>query len=601
MAKEEKLRSEIEEKYKWDLSSLYENEDQYNKDFEELNKLVDEICNYKGKITKDANTLLKFLKLDTKIEVILTNMYVYASCMKDQDVVHEVNSKRYNEILNYYSYLNEKMSFVTPELLKTDYEVIKEYIKSNKELEEYAFDLEQTYRYQPYTKNENEEKLLGYICDLQSKYQNNSEVILNSVIDYGYIKDEDGKEVKLTNGNYSKFIKSKDRNVRKNAFERRCNILKNYVNALAINYEGYIKADSMIAKTKGYDSNIDMYLFPDGVTKEVYDNLLKVADENTHVLHKYFKMIKDVLKYDKLCVYDLSAPLTENANRKYTPEEAGKVIKEALSVLGDEYVNILDDAFTSRWIDFYPNKGKLSGYYQTDALKSHPFILANYNDDYNSVSGIAHELGHAVNSYYSNKFNTAHQAKYSLLTAEVASLTNEMILSNYIVNNSSSKEEKLLAINNILKVFSDNFFGTLKEGSIFEKIVHQKINDGETLTTKEFNDIFEKIVNKFYGNDVHEKENLKYSWARISHFYIPFYYYKYSVGACAACFVAKKILSGNKEYLEKYLNYLKLGGSMMPLDALKTIEIDFNDSKVIEEAISYFNELIDKYIEIYNS
>lgn len=601
MAKEEKLRSEIEEKYKWDLSSLYKNEEEYNKDFENLNKLVDEICKFKGKITTDANTLLEFLKLDTKIDVILTNMYVYASCMKDQDVIDEVNSKRYNEILNYYSYLNEKMSFITPELLKTDYKVIKEYIKSNKELEEYVFDLEQTYRYQPYTKEENEEKLLGYICDLQSKYQNNSEVILNSVIDYGYIKDEEGNDVKLTNGNYSKFIKSKDRNVRKDAFERRCNILKNYVNALAINYEGYIKADSIIAKTKGYDSNIDMYLFPDGVTKEVYDNLLKVADENTHVLHKYFKMIKDVLEYDKLCVYDLSAPLTENANKKYTPEDAKNVIKQALSILGNEYVKILDDAFNNRWIDFYPNKGKLSGYYQTDALKSHPFILANYNDDYNSVSGIAHELGHAVNSYYSNKFNNAHQAKYSLLTAEVASLTNEMILSNYIVNNSSSKEEKLLAINNILKVFSDNFFGTLKEGSVFEKIVHEKINNGDTLTAKEFNDIFHGIINEFYGKDVHEKENLKYSWSRVSHFYIPFYYYKYSIGACAACFVAKKILSGNKEYLEKYLNYLKIGGSMTPLDTLKTIEIDFSDSKVIEEAISYFNELIDKYIEIYNS
>lgn len=601
MLKEENVRSEIDEKYKWDLSSMYKNEEKYNKDFEELKRLVDKVSSFKGKVTKDKDTLLEFLKVDTKIDIILTNLYVYASCKKDEDVANEENNKRYNEILNYYAHIGEVMSFATPELLKTDYSIIKEYIKDSSELKEYEFDLDQIYRYQPYTLSEKEEKLLSYIGDLQNKYDNSSEVILNSVIDYGYIKDENDNDVKLTNANSIKYLKSKNRNVRKNTFEARYNTLQKYTHLLSVNYEGYIKADSMISKTRGYNSNIHMHLFPDGVSEEIYDKLLLVADKNVNVLHKYFKMIKDVLKLDEFYVYDITAPLTKNSNKKYTPEDAKNIITNALGVYGNEYISVLNKAFNERWIDFYPNKGKLFGYYQTDSLKSHPFILANYTDDYYSVSSLAHELGHAVNSYFSNKCNNPHQAKYSLFTAEVASLANEMILSNYIVNTSNDKEEKLMALNNILSVFSDNFFGTLKDGSIFERKVHKLINDGKSLTETDFNNIFGKIKQEYYGPGVKGGELTKYGWARISHFYIPFYYYKYSIGACGACFVAKKILSGDKAYLEKYLNFLKIGGSMMPLDALKTIDLDFTDTKVIEEGINYFNELIDKFIEIYNS
>ena len=601
MASLEKLRSEIEDKYKWDLTLMYKNEEEYQKDFDELKKIVSEIKKYKGILTKDANTLLEFLKLDDKIDILITNLSVYACSKKDEDVANEENSKRYNEILGLYSLVGEEMSFVTPELLKTDYSVIKEYINKNEELKEYVFDLELIYRYQPFVLSENEEKLLNNISDLQNKFENNFDLIINSIIDYGYIKDESGNEIKLTNGNYIKYAKSSDRNVRKAAFYARMEGLKKLVNLIATDYEAYIKADSYIAKAKGYNSTLQMYLFPDGITEEVYNNLLLVADKNLNVLYKYYDMIKKILKQDELYVYDISAPLTKTSNKKYTPDDAKKVIIDALSIYGDEYVDVLNKAFEERWIDFYPNKGKRSGYYQNDSFKGNPIILANYTDDYTSVSSLAHELGHALHSYYSKKNNKEHLSKYSILVAEIASLTNEILLSNYVIKNSNDKDEKLNAINNILEVFSGNFFGTLSEGSIFEKEVHEKVFNGEVLTVNDFNDIFEKIKVKSYGSNVKDSNLTKYNWARIPHFYTPFYYYKYSLGIIGACYVARKILSGDKDYLEKYINFLKLGGTMMPLDELKTIDLDFTKEEKINDAIKYFDELIDEFINIYNS
>ena len=322
MAKEEKLRIEIEDIYKWDLTTLYKNEEDFNKDFCLLKEKVKEILEYKNIITKSDITLLEFLKLSIDINSIITTLYVYSNCLKDVDVTNKENQKRIDEVLNYYAYMNEVLSFTTPELLKTNYSIIKEYISKNKELKEYEFYLENIYKYQPYTLDEKEEILLSNISDLQQKYEKNFELILYELIDYGYIKDEDGNKVKLTNGNYSKYIKSKNQKVRKQAFKNRYNALSKYSSLFASNFEAYIKADSMIVKSKGYKSTLDMYLFPDGLTEEIYNNLLKVANDNINVLHKYFALIKKVLGYKTLNIYDIRADITKKSNKKFYKEDA---------------------------------------------------------------------------------------------------------------------------------------------------------------------------------------------------------------------------------------------------------------------------------------
>ncbi len=601
MAKEEKLRSEIDNKYKWDLDSMYASKEDFEKDIKTARKMIDELASYKGMITKDANTLYNFLKLEEKLDTLLTNLYVYAESKKNEDLGNEENQKIYNQILNLLSISGEKTSFVMPELMKTNYDVIKKYISENNKLKEFTFDLEQIYRYQKYTLSEKEETLLGNIGDLRNRFENNFNVALYSMVDYGYIKDEDGNDVKLTNGNMQKYARSKDRRVRHDSFKARYNALQKYANLISTDYEGSVKADTMIAKARGYKSDLEMYLYEDGVSEEIYHNLLKVADDNIAVFHKYIKMIKNVLRLDDFSVYDLSAPLTGESDKKYSVSDAKEMITKALGVLGEDYVKLLNKAFDERWIDFYPNKGKHSGYYEQDSYVGHPLVLSNYNEDYISVSSLAHELGHAINSYYSKKNNPPHLSEYTLFTAEVASLTNEILFSNYIIKNSNNKEEKLTAIENILNIFASNFYGTLSEGSVFEDIVHKKIFEGDSLTESDFNEIFSKVKDRYYGNDIIVDEMVKYGWTRVSHFYNSFYYYKYSVGITGACYVAKRILSGDKEYLNRYLEYLKLGGSMMPLEELKQIDLDFTNTKVIEEGINYFSELIDEFMVIYNS
>lgn len=600
MAKEEKLRSEIDDKYKWDLTRMYSCEEDFNADYNNLIKLIDELKSFRGIIAKDAETLLKYLKLEENANTILTNMYVYAYCKNDEDLSNKESQKRFNKVLDIFSISSEATSFAIPELLKTDYEVIKDYIKENDKLEEYSFDLEEIYRYQPYVLTENEEKLVSNISDLSNKIEENFSIINNTMIDFGYIKDENNNDVKLTVANYAKYIKSYDRNVRRQAFEAKGKAYKKFSNLISNDYETYIKACSMIAKAKKYDSSMDMFLFPDGVTRKAYDTLLEVSKNNLNILHKYFRLKKEILNLDKLEAYDLSVPLVKDYKKIYKPEDAREIIIKALSVYGNEYENEIKKLFDNRHIDFYPNKGKRTGYYENESSKD-IIILGNYNDDFHSISSIAHELGHALHGYYSKKNNKPHLSEYSILIAEVASLTNEVLLANYVINNADDKKLKLYALDNLISVLSDNFFGTLSLGSIFEKEVHDKVFNGETLGEEDFNRIYENITNEHNGELVNPSKYSKYNWCRISHFYSPFYYYKYSIGTIGACYVSSKILSGDKEFLNKYIDFLKLGGSMMPLDELKTIGLDLNDPKIVNGAIEYINKLIDEFKDIYNS
>lgn len=600
MVKEEKLRSEIDDKYKWDLTRMYKNIDEFNSDYDKALKLIEEIKAFKGILTKDAKTLYDYLKKDDELNIVLVNLYVYVSCKLDEDMSNKESQKEYSKILNLYSLSDDALSFTMPELLNTNYEIIKNYIKENDALKEYKIDLERIYRNQPYVLSEKEEKLLSNISDLRFRFKKNFNIINNVLIDFGYIEDEEGNKVKLTNGNASKYAKSSNRRIRKQVFEKRGLAYQKLANLIATDYEGSIKADSMISKARGFKSNIEMYLFDDDVSVEIYDNLLKTAHDNISVLHKYYKLKKDILNLDDLYSYDLSAPLVKESKEKYTPEDARKIICDALSVYGDEYIKELNLLFDEKCIDFYPNKGKKTGYYQNNSYKK-IVVFCNYNDDFSSVSSLAHELGHAAHSYYSMKNNKEHLSNYSILVAEIASLTNEMLLSNYVVNNSSDKNLKLKAIENILEVFSDNFFGTLLLGSVFEKEVHEKISDGKVLEEEDFNSIYYNLIKEHNGKIVKGSVYQKYNWSRIPHFYTPFYYYKYSIGAVVSCYAARKILSGDKEFLNKYINFLKLGDRLMPLEELKTIGVDLSKPDTINEGVKYFDELISKFKEIYNS
>lgn len=598
----EKERKEIDNKYKWDLTCIYKDEKSFENDLKKVKDLLDKIVSMKGNLTKNSDSLYNYLILDDELNRVLTRLYVYASCKSDENVLDSKSENRFNKVLNLYSKVSDKESFILPELLKTDYDVIKKYIKENDKLKEYEFDLMLVYRYQPHVVTEQEESLLSNIGTLQEDFEKSFDTLTNGIMRYGYIKDEDGNKVELTNGNYSKYIKSNSRKVRKNAFNTRFKTVNLYKQALAVSYIGHLKADSYIAKRKKYNSTLEMYLFPDFMKESDYNNLLEFASNNIDTLHRVFKLRKDVLKLDKLYDYDLACNLVDY-DKKYSFEEAKDIILEALKVMGEEYHSILSKAFKENWIDVYPNKGKKSGFYSTFAGLGNPIILANYNDNFDGISSLAHELGHSVHTYYSHKNNKPHLEDYSIFVAEVASLTNEILLANYIINNSKDKKLKLLAISNMIDVISDNFFGTIANGSIFEKEAHHLADEGLDIDTETLSGIKKDIMKNYYGNIVNVSKNTNSldGWCMIPHFYSSFYYYKYAIGVTGACYVAEKILSKDKEYRDKYINFLKMGGSKTPIDELKSIDIDFSNDKILLSCINYLNSLIDKFYEIKNS
>ena len=467
-------------------------------------------------------------------------------------------------------------------------------------MKEFTFDLNDIYKYQKHVVDEKTNILLSNISDLDMGFEQNTETITNGIIKYGTIEDENSDMVEITNGNISKYLKSPVRRVRKDAFLKRIEKYKEYENVLAINYENHLKADSYVALTKKYRSTLEMYLFSDDVTVDVYDSLLKFAKANLGTLHKYYKLKKKALGLDTFYDYDIRASILDEKNHKFSFEDGKDMILKALGVYGDKYIDDLSKAFSDHWIDVYPNKGKRSGFYSTSCGKGNPIILANFTEDYYGVSALAHELGHSMHSYYSSKNNPFHLSEYTILVAEVASLTNEILLANYILENSSDKELKKLAIYNMLEFMTDNFFGTVASGSIFEKEVHERIDNKETIGITEFISINKKIMEDYYGDVVERSVSDNPSCLYVPHYYNSFYYYKYAVGIVGACYVATKILSGDKEYLNKYLKFLSLGGSMSPLDELKSIDIDFTNEEILSSCVSYMNSLIERLDNLIN-
>lgn len=600
MVVKEKLRSEIEDKYKWDLSTMYTNDEVWEKDYEYVNNKLSLVDNYKNKLTSSSNILLEFLDYYFDIDRIYVRLYVYAYLKSYEDITNEI----YNEMRNKIDILTKNVtatfSFVKPELLKTDFDIIKTYIKENKKMKNYEFYLEKIYRYQSHTLNENSEKLLSYFNSVDSRFKTIYQVLKNSEIKFGTITDVDGEKIVLTNGNFSKYIMSNDRKVRRSAYTKLYKEFEKLNGTISSNFIGHLNIDSIISKEKKYNSTLDMYLFPDNINSDVYDNLISVVNDNLESLKNYYKLIKKVLRVNALEAYDTSAPLSQKYDRKFKYEDAQKLILEGLNILGVEYNQILKKAFDEKWIDVYSNKGKLDNVYSWSAYKCNPVVSLNYKENFDSVSALAHELGHAVHSYLADRNNNYHDADYKIIIAEISSLTNELLLSEYMIKNSNSKEEKLAILNNMINLYSANFFGSLK-GAEFERIVHDKSDNNEVLTPQTLNNTYNELMNKYSGGIVKENKLQQYGWSRINHFYNSFYYYKYAFGISCATYVANKILSGDKDFLNNYIKFLKVGDSVYPTDTLKILGIDTNDKTIFEDTIKFFDSKIKEFETIYNS
>ncbi len=595
-----KLRSEINDDYKWDLTTIYKSDEDWEKDFKRAEKLLEKISFYKDDFLKSADNLLEFLLFNEKVDRLINKLYYYAHLNYDSDTLNDDYKKMNEKITNLFSKYGEYTAFVTPSLLKLDNGTLEKYYNDNPKLLEYKFMLDDIMRYKSHTLSIDKEKMLAMFSKALDSCSKTYSTLIYTDIKFDNVKDENGKEIEFNDTVYSTLIKSKNRTVRRDAFMNLYNGYKNYKNVITDLFNGNKDAEIALSKVRNYESAVKASLFGENINIEVYNNLVKCINDNMNVIYKYYDLKKELLGLDELHIYDTYVELIKDYDKKYSFEEAKDLTIKSLSVLGEDYVNTIKRAFDQRWIDVYYNKGKYTGAYSSGFYDTNPFLLLNYKGTIDDVSTLVHELGHSMHTYYSCKNNKYVYSRYEIFVAEVASTVNELLLANYMLEHSSNKDEKLAVLNHIIDMFKATLYRQTMFAE-FEYQMYEKKENDESLTSEYISDCYFKILKKYFGDSVILDDEIKYEWMRIPHFYYDFYVYKYATGISAACFIVDEILNNKENAKEKYLSFLKTGGSMYSLDALKVANVDMTDKKVIESAVKMFDKYIDEFKRVYNS
>lgn len=594
-----KKRNEVEVKDQWDLEDMYPNMEAVEKDIENLKKYNEELVAYKGKIMSSAESLYQFYELYITYDKVLANLYVYSHMVADQDTTDPQNQALKMKIDKLVEDLGTNLAFVNPEMLAVDYSQVLEMLKEYPPLEKYRFDLEKTFRYKDHTLSSIEEEVISKASNAMGvsdeAYYNlgNADIHLEDII------DEEGNKVPLNNSNYIKYMNSRDRNVRKQSFYSMYHYWESLKNTVAATYKGQIKEDFFRSEIRHYNSPLEQSLYADNIDKSVYLNLIDTVHKNLDKMYDYVEVRKKVLGLDELHMYDVYVDLCNDVPLKIPFEEGKKMVFDALKPLGEEYLHDLEKAFEERWIDIYPNVGKKSGAYSWGTYDSKPYLLLNYNDTLDSVSTMAHELGHSMHSYYSDKSQDYMNSQYPIFLAEIASTVNEILLNDYLYKNAKTKEEKSLYLNEFL----DKIKGTLYRQTMFaefEMLMHDKYREGIPLTEEEISNTYYELNKLYFGPTMISDDQIRYEWAKIPHFYTPFYVYKYATGISIAVAFASDLLNGVSGARERYLKFLSSGGSNYPLEILKSVGIDMNSGDVVEKALDMFKDKLTELKELYH-
>ncbi|MDD2435141.1 MAG: oligoendopeptidase F [Bacilli bacterium] len=603
MAILEKSRDQIDNKYKWDLSLIYQYNEEWEEDFKQITNSITQFKNYKQqkkKLLDDPKQLYELIHLYFEVGRKIEKVYMYAHLNYDADTNNNVYQTLMGRLSNLYKEYDEETIFIVPLLNKTNYQKIKDYYQEVESLKEYDNYFKEVFRYKKHTLSASEEKILSSLNNVLEVPSKTYSLLTDTDLTFDPIKDENGNEVPLTNSNYRTYIVSKDRSVRERTFNSLYKSFNGVINTMASTLYGFVDSNVTMAKMRKHPSAIDMALYGDNVNKSVYNNLVITVSNNLDKLFKYYRLRKDVLGLDELHLYDIYVDLIETKTKEYSFEEGKKLVMKALSLLGDDYSSNLKRAFDEKWIDIYSNKGKRSGAYSSGGYDTKPYILLNYQNQLDDASTLAHELGHSLHSYYSINNNNFSNYQYSIFVAEVASTVNELLLCKYMLKESQDKDEKLAILNKLLELFKGTIFRQTMFAE-YEKEIYERCEKGDILTEELLSDLYFELNQKYFGSDVVVDEQIRYEWARIPHFYYNFYVYKYATGLSAACYIVNNLLSGSKDYKEKYLNFLKSGSRDYPIELLKMVDVDMNDPKVVESAINMFDETIDEFIKLYNS
>ena len=591
-----KNREEIENCYKWDLEKIFQDEKSFEEEIKKTKERIEKFKSYQNHIMDNANTFYNVLLDEIEILRRIEKIYSYANMKSDEDVSNNHNQELLGKALLLYEQATKDMYFLEPEILKTDYKIVKDFYKEEPKLLEYEKWIKEMYRFKDHTLSDKEEKLLSSMTKALGQDSNTYSLLTDSDLKFETIKDENGKEQELTDTNYSIFIRSKERTVRETAFKKIYEVYKQFKNTLSSTLDGHIKQNVALSHIKKYDSAFSKSLYKDELEEGVYNSLVSAVHESIDVYQEYFKMKKEVLKLKDMHLYDVYVDLVENYEKEYSFEEAKELVFEATSPLGEDYQKDLEKAFNEKWIDIYPNKNKRGGAYSGGSYDTYPYLLLNYQNKLDDVSTLIHELGHSMHIYYTRTNNPYPYGDYPIFVAEVASTTNEILLSKYLIKNSKKKEEKLAAMNHLLELFKATIYRqTMFEE--FEKYAYDLIENDDVITSDKLCEKYLELNKDYFGDSVIVDEEIKYEWEKVPHFYYNFYVYKYATSLCAACDITTRILNGEKDAQKNYIEMLKSGSKKTPLETLKIAGVDMTKKEVYLSAIKMFQDLIKEFKE----
>lgn len=582
-------RSEVDKKDLWALEDVYASDDLWEKDYKELDKSVAFPAAYKGKLANKAK-LLELLKKSDEIEIKLEKLYSYAKMRLDQDSSDNFYAGLTDRAQSLFVKYSAVTSYINPELCSLDEKYIESLIL-DPDFADYDYMLKGVLRRKKHTLGENEEKLMSMAQSPLSQFQTAFTKIDNVDVQLGSVK-VDGKKVKLTHGTYAQLLQNPDQSVRKAAFTTYYKGYENLLSTLTAVYAGSVKSDVFSATARGYKSCLDAAMFNENVPECVYTNLIESVNENCKYVHDYVAYRKQALGVERLNMYDMYVPIVEGADMSLPFEEAFELVKKGLSVMGEEYVGLLQKARDERWMDVYETENKRSGAYSWGSYSTKPYVLLNYSATIHDIFTIAHELGHSMHSYYSDSTQPYSKAGYAIFVAEVASTVNEVLLLKYLLSSTDDKKMKKYLLSYYLDMFRTTLFRQTMFAE-FEKISHDMEQKGKPLTPKSLSDAYMKLNKKYYGPAVTHNKQIATEWARIPHFYNAFYVYKYATGITSAVNIANLILKDNS-FVARYKKFLSAGGSDSPYEILKIAGVDLATRAPFDFAMKEFKETLEQ-------
>lgn len=583
-------RSEVPEQFKWALEDIYATDEKWTEDLQKLKAMPERIAAFNGRLSESADTLYDFMQLSDEISVLCDSLGNYAQRRSDEDTANAKYQGFLGQLMNAYVAVNSAGSFETPEIISIEEDKLQKFYEDKPELKLYKRALDKLRRKKAHILSEAEEKILALTGEMGQSPENIYSMFSDADLRFPDAVDKDGKAYQVTHGSYIPLVQSEDRVLRKSAFESMYSTFDKFKNTCAATLSAQIKAVNFYAKARRYDSSLEAALDGTEVPVSVYKNLIEAVHDNMHYMYDYVALRKKLLGVDELHFYDLYTPVVPDADMKITFEEAKETVLKALAPMGEDYLAILKEGFENRWIDVYENEGKTSGAYSAGA-RVHPYVLLNHKDTLNCMFTLAHEMGHAIHSYLSNKNQPVVYSDYVIFVAEVASTCNEALLMQYLLKNTEDKKQRAYLINYFLEQFRTTLYRQTMFAE-FELKINEMVAAGESLTAEGLNELYGELNKLYFGDGIVLDDEIKLEWARIPHFYYDYYVYQYATGYSAAIALSQRILKYGEPAVKDYIGFLKGGCSTDPISLLKGAGVDMATTQPINEALAMFGELV---------